>query len=198
MTVLATKETRDLIGIDSWERAIVWSACSLLSAKSESTTVYDKNFSVFADQTTAQILISFGMPLDMPLFWASMGDPDLSLQNITDLTVNYEGEYLSLSTPLETEPPSVNTLEKYFVWANKKLLEYYLKNDTDKANNINLSTDLKRSAIFVTTTLPYDPIDYSETDSLLSAVVVTSSSSSNVDGLFGNNTLLSNNLLLSN
>lgn len=197
MTILPSKETRDLIGIDSWERAIVWSGCSLLSAKTEGSSTYDKNFSIFADQSTLQILISFGMPLDMPLFWASMGDPDLSLQNITELAVNYEGEYLTITTPLESEPPSVNTLEKYFVWANKKLLEYYLKNDTSKVNNVILATDIKRSAMFVTTNLAYNPIVYSETDSLLSAVIATSKAN-NYSSLIGNDNLIGNDYLVGN
>lgn len=197
MTVLVSKETRDLIGIDSYERAIVWSACTLLSAKYENSSTYDKNFSVFADQSSLQILIEFGMPLDMPLFWASMGDPDLSLENITELTVNYEGEYLTITTPLEDEPPSINTLEKYFVWANKKLMEWYLKNDTSKANNINLATDIKRSSLFVTTKLAYDPIVYSETDSLLSAVIATSKAN-NYSSLIGNDNLMGNDYLIGN
>ncbi|WP_342596751.1 hypothetical protein VKI21_12505 [Cyanobacterium aponinum UTEX 3222] len=200
MTILSTKSVRDLIGINSYERAIVWSACTLLSAKNTQSETYDKNFSIFADQETSQILISFGMPLNMSLFWASMGDPDLALEEITPLEITYEGEYLPINNPLEEEPLSVNTLEKYFVWSSKKLLEYYLKNDTEKASNINLSTDLKKTAMFVVVNLDYDPIIYAESDSLLRAVIVTSTQDlpTSSTSLIGNNNLIGNNLLIGN
>lgn len=196
MTVLATKETRDLIGINSFERAIVWSACSLLSAINQQSSTYNNNFTIFADQESSQILITFGMPLDMPKFWASMGDPDY-LKNITDLTVTYEGEYLSITNSLELEPPSINTLEKYFIWSCKKLREFYLQNLPTKANRINLSTDLRRSAMFVTVNLDYVPLIYSQSDSLLKAVIVESSNNESPSSLFGNS-LVGNNFLVGN
>lgn len=197
MTFLPLKETRDLIGIDSLERAIIWSGCTLLSAINQKSPTYDRNFSIFADQQSLQILINFALPLDMPLFWSSMGDADLSLKVITDLAITYEGEYLSINKLLEVEPVTVNTLEKYFFWACKKLREFYLKNEPVKANKFNFATDLKRSVMFVNVSLDYNPIVYSESDSLLKAVM-SESFTTDSDEDFGNNSLIGNNLLFGN
>lgn len=197
MTILPSKETRDLIGINSFERAILWSACSLLSVINLQSSNYDKNYSLVIDRENSQILINFGMPLNMGLFWSSMGDPYLALKEITNLTPTYDAEYLPVSNVLEHEPTSVNTLEKFFVWANKKLLEFYLINEPSKQKEIMLTTEIKYSSLFVTTNLNYNPVIYNESDNLLKAVLITSTVENN-SSLVGNNVLFGNNYLVGN
>lgn len=188
MTLIIDKELRDEIGIDCFERAILWSSCLLLSAKMTQSSQYNRDFLIFADQTTKNILIDFFMPLDMPLFWASMGNSDLSLKNISEELINYQGRKLTRRTILEREPISVNTLEKYLIWCCNKLAKNYGTNNLsiETSNIIKLSTDIKKSALILNCQLAYNPIIYNNKDNLLEAVLCPSIANSLNRSLIGN------------
>lgn len=174
MTVLISKSERDTIGIDSFERAIIWSGCLILSTKNEVSTNYDKNYQINIDSENSEVILSINLPLDMSLYWSSMSNIISAVQSISDLTVAYTGTNLSKNKVLETEPNTVTNLERYFVWSCQRLQEYYLKNNYDKKDAINISASLKTSTLDISATLAYSTVDYANSNNLLQSVIVVS------------------------
>lgn len=202
MTFLIEKQIRDNIGIDSFEKAIVWSACLLLAINYESTTtnsIVSKN-SLYIDPSKSLILIEFNIPLNMSLFWRSMCNPN-SIKPLSDLTIQYEGAYFNSNFILPLEPNEVNTLEDYFIWSNKKLEEIYLNKNSEKSKNIIVMPNLKYGTIYINTKLNYDPLKYASSNNLMFSVITfdyTTDTNDNNNTLIGNNILIGNNTLIGN
>jgi len=171
MTVLINKTERDIIGIDSFERAVVWSASLLLSAKNSVTVEYDKNFQINLDQETSSVFITLNLPLDMVIYFKSMQNLIKSVKTISDLTVSYTEEALGYTKKLATEPTTVTNLEQYFIWSSQRLQQFYNNNNTDKKSNVVITPNLKTFNCDVSISLGYNIQKYIETNNLLQSVV---------------------------
>lgn len=171
MTVLIDKSQRDSLGIDSFERAIVWSGCLLLSAKNQSVNTYDKNFQISLDEETDEIVMQINLPLDMAIYWASMSNYFLAIKTISETTATYSGDTLTANGTLESEPSTIDNLEKYFAWSCEKLKEYYLTNNLDKKDNISINVNPKTSTLDISIVLTYIASEYTASNNLLKAVL---------------------------
>ena len=138
---LIDKVARDILELDSWERAIVWSALSLRAsnvsyASSPGNEQYPHTNSVRIALSraindgalTANLKIEATLPYNSVAGMSSGARFIDSLQELySGLAVHFTGEKCSIlsglgekvtdgGTGLPTEPDYVNTLEKYFLW----------------------------------------------------------------------------------
>ncbi|MGK7957675.1 MAG: hypothetical protein AB4063_20835 [Crocosphaera sp.] len=139
---LPSREARDFFEINSWERAIVWSALILRSSNvSYANDIGNENYphknavrltlgrAIVDGALTATLRIEATIPYDSPYALAQGGDFILAIQDFyAGPPEVYDGEHCSVltaegfkttpaGTGLEEEPSHVDTLEKYFIWA---------------------------------------------------------------------------------
>jgi hypothetical protein len=191
MTILTTKQIRDQIGINTFEKAIIFSASLLLGVK-QIIDEFDTYSDIYLDYSNLKIIIQISLDYS-PNLWISGGDLYQGVKELSNLAVEYTGK-MSPSVGIENEPSKVNSLEKYFVWSCEKLLENYLKRTPEKAKEINFELDNNKKKINISLSLYFNPKQYLETNSLLIDFLSEESFSSLVgnDILFGNDFLLSN------
>lgn len=123
--------TRNAIGIDTFERAVAWSALLLRSAYFASTdrAVQDAIQIGLAMNNTADGFVS-NMVIRAVLTvsnnaLADGGDVLANLEERMEGSVSYTGINLGESwggTLIDDTPPSITTLEQYFYWASQQLL----------------------------------------------------------------------------
>jgi hypothetical protein len=208
---LIEKTQRDLIGIDTFERAIVFA--SLLLRKGLRQGELDTNrlliFQSFTNQNNVRVLnltIDVKMPYDSAKFNGTGGDFIEAILPFDDGSINpvYEGDFIPptinnlgsiLSSPIE-----VDTLEKYLIWAMSSWI-FYHKNQFPLQWDINgylsFLDEARPPNISAKVVLPLNYDKYLETNNLIASVERKISTDDQTTSLVGS-TLFGNNFRVGN
>ena len=201
MTTLAPLDERNSIGIDSFERAIAYSAHLLYSSFSIRETEYNKDFSIVPNEVSKRINIRIEFPVNYQTFWQSNGNFIIGAANYSTSTIQYLGEYLPPSNgDFTVIPTEINTLERFFVYCVVEFRNYLLNNYPTLASNCTYQFNERKRTITINVVLPYEPQVYKDYLDLLLAVRNWKDIQvNNQDNLpFGNQFQLSNNQQLTN
>ena len=124
MVALADKNTRDTIGIDSVERAIVFSALLLRKAYlEENTNILKDAYQIAPQSRIINNILSTNITVIGNIFYDSnsLNSGGNVLENITEKSTNeslYTGKNLrpseNIILPIEDDTLAINNLEKYF------------------------------------------------------------------------------------
>lgn len=190
MTTLPSKNIRDQVGINTFEKAIIFSASLLMSAR-QLAGLFDKKNYISLDYENETIDIAFSLNFDSN-YWATAGNFYKGIVTMTGVNVEYKGQVYP-NTGLELEPSDVNNLEKYFVWSTENLLSLYLKRTTEEKKNINFEIDNVNSAINIFVQLKFNLSQYLKENCLLFDFTdPTVKTQSFNDDCFGNDFVLTN------
>ena len=182
---LISKELRDQIGIDTLERAIIFSLQQIkqgneLLEENKKTSLTNLDYFVENKQDTnglkSTLTIKAKIPYDRSEFNKRSGDYLQSIQEISTNPVDYKGENLSVTVDntaiIPPEPEFVDTVEKYFVWASSSWVFQNKNTDTDWLKNGKFSfLDNATTPVYsCELILPIDFDMYGVTQNLLQAV----------------------------
>ncbi|NCO74168.1 MAG: hypothetical protein GW856_02755 [Cyanobacteria bacterium] len=202
MTILPTLETRDLIGIDSYERAICYSANLLYSSFSIQNEDYSKDFNINLDNLKKEISIKVQFPVDYKTFWSSNGNFIIGAKSYSSSSIEYLGEYLPPSNgDFIIYPSDINTLERFFVYSIYKFKQYLTDNYPSFNDKCTYIFNERKRTIAIDVLIPFEPTIYETTLDLLLAVKnyknvnISDEPTSNI---FGNNHQLNNSSQLRN
>lgn len=145
MVTLIDKQDRDALGIDTYPRAILWSALLLLKNNKtfgdpESNPFFN-SIRIAINPRTSILAIEALIPYSRIDFVDNNGDllKALLTYNSGDPSINVEpvnpSEFIYL--PLPNDDQRVNTLEKYFYWVTSTY-KVGLRRYTDLSDNINI------------------------------------------------------------
>lgn len=170
MTTLPPLTEREQIGIDSFERAIAYSAHLLYSSFSQ-VSDYSKDFTITPNVTSELITIRVEFPVNYGTFWRSNANFIIGADNFSTATIEYLGQYLPPSNgDFISIPSNIDTLERYFIFCVVEFRNYLLANYPDLATNCIYTFNEKKRTISVKVILPYDPDIYSDYLDLLLAI----------------------------
>lgn len=201
---LPSKLIRDSIGIDTFERAIVFSALLLRSgyfANIDNTVKNAVQIALNLNNTADGFVSNIIIRATLEVSNISLNDGGNILLNLLERqegTVNYTGENLAPSLsglPITDDLPEVLTLEQYFFWVCQMLLE----NDIEgKYKTVVISPVFRGTTdpftIDCSALIPFDYQTYLNGNNLIGAVTAVLGDSS----IIGNETLLSNDYQLRN
>ncbi|MGL5871281.1 MAG: hypothetical protein ACRC2R_02745 [Xenococcaceae cyanobacterium] len=186
MVQLISRQDRIEIGIDTFERAIIWAAFTLRAANTSPDNPIPKKENPYynairiskqdtqqADAARSVINISAKFPYNWEPFLAYTGD---LFENIKEIA-NWEYKTVVMSVnpsqglfvPIENEPVEIITLEQYFVWAIVQLSKYLYPSFAN-VNYRFLEEDPTEPSLVIDVALPYDFVQYSNTRSYLASV----------------------------
>jgi hypothetical protein len=204
---LAPKTLRDAYGIDSFERAIVWSSLVLRAGYILSDNAVIKD----AVQLTLQLSGTEVNLVQNIIIRASLLVKNNSLIQGANVLANIEERFFgSLSwlgassnpsigdfTPIVPEPPNLS-LEGYFYWACQSVIA----NDISQYRRIQIIPIFKGTAnpftLDTQISLKFDYATFLETNNLVSAVGATETPIVIVPTAFNNQTQLNNTTQLNN
>lgn len=209
---LLGKTQRDLIGIDTFERAIVFA--TLLLRKGLKQGELETNrlliFQSFSNQNNLKVLnltIDVKMLYDSDKFNGTGGDFIEAILPFDDGSINpvYEGDFIPPTINnqrlIPTEPMEVDTLEKYLIWALKNWI-YYNKqqfpNQWDVFGYLSFFDEARPPNISAKVVLPLNYDKYLETNNLIASVETKITTEQESSSLIGNSVLLGNNYLIGN
>lgn len=197
MTALPLLTEREQIGIDSFERAIAYSAHLLYSSFSQ-VSDYSKDFTITPNATNELVTIRVEFPVNYATFWRSNANFIIGADNFSTATIEYLGQYLPPSNgDFIAIPSNIDTLERYFIFCVVEFRNYLLANYPDLATNCTYTFNERKRTISVKVVLPYDPTIYSDYLDLLLAIKNWKDLQSNTDNLpFGDQIQLTDDLQL--
>lgn len=204
--LLPNKSTRDSQGIDSFERAIVYSALLLRQGYflSEDRSTKDAiQIALSLSGSGENILQNINIRANLLVVNESLLNGGNILSNLQERmqgTVDYLGANINPSLanflPIIPEPPTVQTLEQYFYWGCQQLLAEDVSNyrrlsllPIFKGNNNPFTMDCIVS-------IPFDYRTYLESNNLLGAIGVGESGGDDDDLPFGDEVQLNDNYQL--
>ena len=182
---LIPKESRDQFGIDTFERAIIFSLQQIKQAnelleQNDKTPLSNLDYFIENKQDTnglkSTLTIKAKIPYDRSEFNQRSGDYLQSIQDISTNSVDYKGDNLTATADntaiIPPEPEFVDTVEKYFVWASSSWILQNKKTDTDWLKNGKFSflDNANPSVYSCELILPIDFDIYGTTQNLLLAV----------------------------
>lgn len=122
---LTTKNQRDLIGIDSLERGIVFALTQIRNAMIKDNEDVSKIL-IFQEivqevsGTIVQLIIDVKLPYDSNIFNSKGGDCFDSIKEVSIQPVDYQGITLQSTIGntalIPPEPSNIDTVEKYLAW----------------------------------------------------------------------------------
>jgi hypothetical protein len=195
MTNFLDKKTRDDIGIDSYERAILLSALLLKSALLEGDGLYKNNVTMVIEDKTLTpidpenpdtflsnlekvITINVKFPYKATDFLSSGGDYLQYIESLSSVTPKYLGSKLTPSpTPLNiVESPLVDNLETFLAWliaTYLRLLQGYYDIYWATVGYSSLFDASDNSAFTARISLPIDYAKYTQTSNILESLKQT-------------------------
>ncbi|NJO93408.1 MAG: hypothetical protein HC820_01780 [Hydrococcus sp. RM1_1_31] len=214
MVQLISQQNRIEIGIDTFERAIVWAAFTLRAANTSLDNPIPKKENPYYNairinkQDTSQgetaataINVSAKFPYDWEPFLSGMGDIFENVKEIADYDYEITTIPVTPSTglfvPIEVEPPQITTLEQYFVWATVRLSKYLYPSFINVKYRF-LEEDPVEPSLAIDVTLPYDFIKYSDTRNYLESVIAIALPLVTTDPNFSNSSQVSNVSIVGN
>lgn len=180
--------TRNAIGIDTFERAVAWSALLLRSAYFASTdrAVQDAiqiglTMNNTANGFVSNIVIRAVLTVNNEAL-ADGGDILNNLEERMEGSVNYTGFNLQPSAsglPITVEPASVTTLEQYFYWASQQLLA----DDLTKFRSFTIAPTFRGLnnpfTIDNVVNIPFDYAHYLTSNNLIESITLTTENEGN-------------------
>lgn len=173
MTILETKQERDLLGIDSIERAIAYAAMLLYKSIKDPNNPDDTfNRSVTialanVNKPTAELQINANLPVDRYVAMDFGGNFIESLKKVSDIDPNPIDLSCDASSPdfmaIVQEPFTVNTLERFLYWACATAKANLIVTQVSSSNAININPQLENSEyprVAITAKLPVDYRQY--------------------------------------
>lgn len=209
---LIEKTTRDLIGIDTFERAIIFAVLllrkGLRQGQFETSNVVI--FQSFSNQNNVKVLnltVECKIPYDSVQFNRSGGDFITSILPLGEASINpvYSGDFIPPTLNnrglIPNEPIEVDSLEKYLIWAISNWV-YYNKRQFpvqwDIWGYLSFLEEARPPNISAKVVLPLDFDKYLETNNLIASVQPKITTANLPTSLIGNNSLLGNNFLIGN
>lgn len=198
MTTLPTKTVRDLLNIDTHERAIVYGALLLRSVNENDnillTIIHNSSSVAIQGKINYDREASFKEGLNIPYHCLPISDHNPGSLNI--------GPCFPNGTKLN-EPIEIDILEKYFIYHCFKLLDRLLFASNLEAKNIvklTLNDKQKPPYIQVEVNLPFDYQSYLVSFNLIGSVskLVNPLFQSDDNSYFNNTYYLNNNTYLNN
>jgi hypothetical protein len=212
---LPSKTERDLIGIDTFERAIVFSALLLRKGLRQAElptnqiTIY-QNLINFNQEKIVNLALEIKLPYNTLEFLSMGGNFLNSILPFSSATIPYIGEAVTPTLNnrgrIPDDPPEVDTLEKYLAWSLTEWVKF-TKTEESKKNNwdsygyFSFLEEASTPVLSAKLNLSFDYSKYIETKNLIASVIRTvsfRSQNQNNSSLIGNNNLIGNNLLIGN
>lgn len=216
MTPLDTKANRDLYGIDTFERGLVYAALLLRSSNTnpDNTRTKQKNpyynaVRIALNNTNTLVVIQGKLPYDNNLALRGGGSFIKSLGVYDNADPNPFLYQAPASNPIKLtiidSPFWVNTLERYFAWTASNLLSGFLDLETgQQQGSIQfLEEDALEPSILLNVSLPINYNQFLNSGNLIYAIQSVISATSVIDAdnninELNNASLFSNNLLIGN
>lgn len=204
MAVLPAKLERDSWGIDTLEKAFIWSALSLQRIARKSTVEEYRDYIRYGHRILNKkqgniypiFIAEVKLPFNSDIFLVNGGRISVALQEFSDSAVIPPMIFTLSSEPEDVlEPAWVTTLEKYCLWAFQSLLKAALDNESESLDYEISDEPGQKAYVKCTARIP---IRYSIVLSELSYVDALGQTESEWNTLIGNQFLVDNNSLLKN
>lgn len=215
MTILVNKTVRDALNIDTLERGLVYSALLLRASNTLNTPIGSGEETIY---TNAVQLVTENVALDNGSIF-SIIDIHGKFPYNNQVALKHGGNFLTslkvfsnddpnpfLLTcnptpnnilPIPAEPPTVDTLEKYFVWCAQNLCIGLLNKNPSNIENITfkfLEEDSNGPSLDIEVIMPFDLKVFYTEDNLMNAVKqIVSNLTESEAQLFFNNVIAVNN-----
>lgn len=209
--ILTQKTERDLIGIDNFERAIVYSALLLrkglrLAELSTNQIVIYQNLVSTNQGKIVNLTIESKLPIDSFSFLGLGGNFLNSIIPFSNANIPYDGDALTPTLNnrglIPDDPTEVNTLEKYHVWAISEWVKFNQQKQEPNWDNYGYFSFLEEAnpPIFsAKVTLKFNYGNYINTKNLIASVIPSIFTSENsYSSLIGNEILFGNDYLVGN
>ncbi len=212
MPSINTKSERDLIGIDTFERGIVWSFLVMYFNATDTQKQIDTNivngilYNVSeSNDGNADLNISVNLPYNNRLASELGGNILESLLHISvfsfdNILINCPASDPAF-VPIDIEPVYVNTYEKYFTWTLQTVKSRLLDNDDNNANRISIRffNDAPNfPSLRLQARIPIDYGKYLNTNNLVCSVKKLIDTTTTPSSGTGNNSIMGNDSVLGN
>lgn len=208
--ILTPKSERDLIGIDNFERAIVYSALLLrkglrLAEMPTNQVVIYQNLVSSTEGKIVNLTVECKIPFDSASFLGLGGDFIQPILSFNDINVSYQGDAISPTVNnrglILEEPTEVNTLEKYLAWSLSEWVKFNKTKGEANWDSYGYFSFLEEASPPVFSgkvILGFDYANYVNTKNLIASVIPSIfTSENNYSSLVGNN-LFGNDYLVGN
>lgn len=209
--ILTPKSERDLIGIDNFERAIVYSALLLrkglrLAELSTNQVVIYQNLVSSTEGKIVNLTVECKLLFNSSSFLGLGGDFINSIIPFSDANIAYDGDAISPTVNnrgiIPEEPTEVNTLEKYLAWSLSEWVKFNKAKGEINWDSYGYFSFLEEASPPVFSgkvILRFDYANYVNTKNLIASVIPSiSTSESNYTSLVGNDILFGNDYLVGN
>lgn len=212
--ILSSKSERDLIGIDNFERAIVYSALllrkglRLAELPTNPVLIYQNSVQGNEGSKIVNLTVECKLPFDSASFLGLGGDFIKSILSFNDINVSYQGDAIAPTVNnqgvIPNEPTDVNTLEKYLAWSLSEWIKFNkAKGETnwDSYGYFSFLEEANPPVFSGKVILSFDYANYINSKNLIASVIPSVSLTSvdtNYSSLIGNNILFGNDYLVGN
>lgn len=213
---LIEKEIRDLIGIDTFERAIVLATLLLRQglrnipdASTNSAIIY-QSFSQENNEKIPTLIVEAKIPYDSANFCGYGGEFISTILPLDDgtITPEYNGDFIPPTINnqglIEPDHEEIFMIEQYLIWAMSRWIYYHkqqFSNQWDSYGYLSFLEEATPPVISAKVILPFDYEKYLQTNNLIESVnrkITTSVTSETNGGQLNNNVLFGNDFILSN
>lgn len=211
--ILSSKSERDVIGIDNFERAIVYSALLLrkglrLAELPTNQIVIYQNLVQGNEGKIVNLTVECKLPIDSSSFLGLGGNFLNSILAFSEANITYDGDAITPTVNnqgvIPDEPTEVNSLEKYLAWSLSEWVKFNkAKNETnwDSYGYFSFLEEANPPVFSGKVILKFDYANYINTKNLIAAVIPSISFTSvdtDYSSLVGNNILFGNDYLVGN
>lgn len=209
--ILTPKSERDLIGIDNFERAIVYSALLLrkglrLAELSTNQVVIYQNLVSSTEGKIVNLTVDCKLLLDSSSFLGLGGNFLNSIISFSDANISYDADAIAPTVNnqgvIPNEPTDVNTLEKYLAWSLSEWVKFNKAKgeaNWDSYGYFSFLEEANPPVFSGKVILSFDYANYVNTKNLIASVIPSISFlSGNYTSLIGNNILFGNDYLVGN
>ena len=211
--ILTPKSKRDLIGIDNFERAIVYSALLLrkglrLAEMPTNQVVIYQNLVSSNEGKIVNLTVECKLLFDSASFLGLGGDFIQSILSFNDIQPSYQGEAIAPTVNnqgvIPEEPTEVNTLEKYLAWSLSEWVKFNKAKgeiNWDSYGYFSFLEEANPPVFSGKVILKFDYANYINSKNLIASVIPSVSLTSvdtNYSSLIGNNILFGNDYLVGN
>lgn len=209
--ILRPKSERDLISIDNFERAIVYSALLLrkglrLAEMPTNQVVIYQNLVSSTEGKIVNLTVECKIPFDSASFLGLGGDFIQPILSFNDINVSYQGDAISPTVNnrglIPEEPTEVNTLEKYLAWSLSEWVKFNKAKgeaNWDSYGYFSFLEEANPPVFSGKVILGFDYANYVNTKNIIASVIPSiSTNESNYTSLVGNDILFGNDYLVGN
>lgn len=209
--ILTPKSERDLIGIDNFERAIVYSALLVrkglrLAELSTNQVVIYQNLVSNTEGKIVNLTVECKLLLDSSSFLGLGGNFLNSIIPFNDANIAYDGDAITPTVNnqgvIPEEPTEVNTLEKYLAWSLSEWVKFnkeQSENNWDSYGYFSFLEEANPPVFSGKVILGFDYANYVNTKNLIASVIpFIVTIENNYNSLVGNDILFGNDYLAGN